>query len=648
MNIFRIKASLTASLSWLLLLFWSLTSLSGQETAGNRNSLIDETPFGSGFPKLDSLAVGQWWTADDPKLLVPRNEVLAFSVYTVQNGVLKMTAQLFPLKPDESQSVQLEIDRGEGWQHLATASVIQPGWSAHLRIEPWDDTADVRFRLLHAGGSEWSGLIRRNPVDKNPIVMGALSCNSSRTPGDRATIVGNLKKQDPDLLFFAGDQSYHHTEHTFGWLEFGMQFREIMRDRPTITIPDDHDIGQPNLWGESGIHCPRAAGTPGGYFYPASYVNMVQRCQTWHLPDPVDGEPVERGITVYFTRLKLGGIDFAILEDRKFKSGPEGKIPQQGPRPDHIVDPEYDPATVDVPGLELLGKRQLDFLGEWGRDWSDADIKCVLSQTAFCGAVHMHGGKNDRLLADLDCNGWPQTGRNLAVAALRRCRATHVCGDQHLAVVVKHGIETAGDGPVAFTVPAIVNTIYGRWWHPADERAGKNPTPDTPLPLMGDFRDGFGNPFRMLAYANPANIQDETKRGDGYGIVRFDRNAQSVTFECWPRFSDVDSGDAGQYPGWPLTVKIADNDGRTATGWLPTLEFRNEKNAVIEVSDERTGEVVYTHRNFSATAALPVYSPGPFTIRVGKNTPNQEISTGAVPTASRETAGILPVDSMNP
>ena len=47
-------------------------------------------------------------------------------------------------------------------------------------------------------------------------------------------------------------------------------------------------------------------------------------------------------------------------------------------------------------------------------------MKAVLSQTAFCGAVHMHGKPDDRLLADLDCNGWPQTKRNLALEEIRR------------------------------------------------------------------------------------------------------------------------------------------------------------------------------------------------------------------------------------
>ena len=97
-------------------------------------------------------------------------------------------------------------------------------------------------------------------------------------------------------------------------------------------------------------------------------------------------------------------------------------------------------------------------------------MKVVLSQTAFCGAVHIHAGK--RLLADLDCNGWPQTGRNKALRHLRAAKATHLCGDQHLAVVVKHGIDGHRDGPMAFTSPALVNTIYGRWWHPLGEKSG--------------------------------------------------------------------------------------------------------------------------------------------------------------------------------
>ncbi len=89
----------------------------------------------------------------------------------------------------------------------------------------------------------------------------------------------------------------------------------------------------------------------GGYYYSADYVRTVERCQTWHLPDAYDPTPVAQGIGVYYTSYNVGGIDFAIIEDRKFKSGPSGKIPDMGPRPDHINDPSYVRSAVDIEGF---------------------------------------------------------------------------------------------------------------------------------------------------------------------------------------------------------------------------------------------------------------------------------------------------------
>ncbi|MES2467942.1 MAG: metallophosphoesterase family protein [Verrucomicrobiota bacterium] len=585
-------------------------------------------PFGEGFPKLDSLATGEWWLAKPPlnnappPMEVPRDQVVAFALYTQESGVLKMTAQLYPLKPGESREARLELQRDGAWTGVATVPVTMPGWSAHFRLEKWDGSKDVPYRVRHGAEAIFEGLIRRDPLDKEVIVMANMSCNSSRTTGQRPEMIDNLRMQDPDLLFFAGDQTYRHTEHTAGWIEFGLQFRDIMRDRPTICIPDDHDVGHPNLWGENGKLSVRKDNADGGYFYPVEYVNMVQRQQSWSLPDPVDPAPVERGITVYFTRLRLGGIDFAILEDRKFKSGPAGKIPQMGPRPDHINDPAYDPKSIDLPGLQLLGARQEKFLHEWGQDWRGAQLKAVLSQTAFCGAVHMHGGPEDRLLADLDCNGWPQTPRRRALEEIRRARAVHLCGDQHLAVVVKQGIDAFGDGPWQFTSPALVNTIYGRWWHPLDENPGPNPVPGSPLPWTGDFLDGLGNKISMLAYANPPDIKDERQRGDGYGIVRFNKKARTFTFECWPRFADARQGDGAQFPGWPVTVKMDDNDGRKPVAWLPELIIEGAPDAVVQVVAEATGGILYTLRTPGPRWQPPVFAPGRYTVKTGRDLPD--------------------------
>ena len=524
------------------------------------------SPFGEEIPGLDGWATGRWWIAQ-PKdcpfpLDVPREEVIAFAIYAVDvppsgaAATLKLTAQLFPLKPGEAMEARLEIDTGSDWEEVATSDVQYPGWDAHFRVENWDTSRDTPYRVRHGEQAVFQGTVRRNPSKKERITVAVMSCNSSRTPGSRDELVKNIGEADPDLLFFAGDQTYRHTQHTIGWIEFGLQFREVLRDRPAVTIPDDHDVGHPNLWGASGKRALDKNGSDGGYYYPAAYVNMVQRQQTWHLPDPVDPEPVEQGISVYFTRLVVGGLDFAILEDRKFKTGPKGTIPQLGPRPDHITDPAYDRSAIDLEGLELLGRRQLDWLARWADDTDGVRAKAVLSQTAFCGAVHLHGEPSNRLLADLDCNGWPQAGRKAALRLIQQAGAVHLCGDQHLAVVVQHGIDAYRDGPFAFTSPALVNTIYGRWWHPEDEQPGQDPVPGSALPWTGDYEDGLGNKLSMLAYANPEDRSDETKRGDGFGVAVWDFPHKAVEFHCYPRFLKKVAGIPEEFPGWPVVVPL--------------------------------------------------------------------------------------------
>ncbi len=506
------------------------------------------------FSEVDTLAINDWWNRGDSPIInlkVGRDSVVAFGLYTVSNNTLKLSAQLYPLYPEETREVRLEVMKNGQWAEVQKQSINDLGWSALFRIDNWDSSKDVAYRIRHGAAAFFEGSIRKDPKDKDQIVLAALSCNSNKDRGMREHYVHNINYQNPDLIFFAGDQSYDHTEHTAAWLKFGLQFRETFRNRPCITIPDDHDIGQGNLWGENGKRSTSEGSPDGGYRYHPEYVKMVERCQTAHLPDPYDATPVERGIGVYYTSLFLGGIDFAILEDRKFKSGPEGKIPQQGPRPDHIRNPDYDPASIDLPGLTLLGERQHKFLEDWGRKYPEA-LKVVLSQTGFCGGAHIHGTLDNRLHADLDSNGWPQTSRNQALELIQKAKAIHIAGDQHLATVIKHGINEFGDGPWAFIVPAIVNDYYSRWWWPEDEKAGAHPNTQTELPWTGDYLDGFNNKITMMAYVNP----ESPSKGGGYGLIRFDKKQKTATFECWPRYVDVTQTDAAQFEGWPITVPL--------------------------------------------------------------------------------------------
>lgn len=504
------------------------------------------------FSKLDTLATNDWWNRKTSRIIdmkVPRDQVIAFGIYTTSNNTLKISAQLFPLYLEESRTVKLALYQDQAWKVVQTQEVNEIGWSALFRVENWDMNKAVKYKLMHGEKATFEGLIRRDPKNKNEITLAALSCNSNKDRGDRDQYVKNISALDPDLIFFAGDQSYDHKEHTAAWLKFGMQFRELFKNRPCITIPDDHDIGQGNLWGESGKKSLRKDGNDGGYFFHPEYVKMVERAQTAHLPDPYHKAPLEQGLTAYFTNLKIGAVDFAIIEDRKFKSGPNGKIPQQGPRADHINDPNYDPDSINLPELVLLGDLQHEFLAKWGENKA-TKMKAVLSATGFCGGAHLHGRNSSRLHADLDSNGWPQHGRNTALRLIKNAGAVHIAGDQHLATVIHHGIDKFDDGPWAFVVPAIINNYYSRWWWPEDEKPGENP--NDKLPWTGRYLDGFKNKINMQAYANP----DSRSSGAGFGFIRFNTVANEVTFECWPRNVDLTKQGNQQFQGWPVKIKL--------------------------------------------------------------------------------------------
>jgi hypothetical protein len=542
---------------------------------------------------------------------------VVFALYTVQDGVMKMTAQLYPGAEDAGEPVCLDLEEASEWAETAQAAVVMPGHTAHFRVEHWDAARDVRYRV-RLGASAYEGRIRRDPVEKDTIVAAVFTGNSPGPGGGRISkrdVVDHVAAIDPDVLLFTGDQVYNHDDHTKWWIDFGEIFGDIIRDRPTVTIPDDHDVGHPNLWGANGRPCERDH--DGGYMKPPEYVNMVQRQQTAHLPDPFDPAPVEQGITVYYTRMNVGGIDFAILEDRKFKSGCAGiAAPGLGPRPDHVTVPDYDPAEFDLPGLTLLGERQHVFLDHWARDWDGAVMKAAVSQTVWSMASTHHANGRDFYYADFDANGWPQSARNRAIAVLRRCYAVHLCGDQHLATLVQYGIDGWRDAGWAFCVPSIAN-LYPRWWAPKTKGLNREAGAQE---HTGDYLDGFGNRITVYAHTNPrkngrepAELHD---RMPGFGVARFDKAARTITFECWPRMAGPADPSVGQYTGWPRTIGQFDNDPRPAAAWLPTVRLADEEDAVVTVLSEPDGALVYAVRMQGGVFEPKVFAPGAYTLRV--------------------------------
>jgi hypothetical protein len=554
---------------------------------------------------------------------------ICFAPYTVHNGIVKMTAQFYPLADGESRKALLQIKKRQQWETVASAVVSEKPynnkdkdllWTAHFRVEGWDSSKTVPYRIVGIEGkATYEGMIRRDPVDKDEIVVAAFTGNGQFDRRMKPDIIANIKAQDPDLLFFSGDQVYDHNNHLDAWLHFGRQFGGIIKDRPTVCIPDDHDVGLPNLWGNGGKPTLEGYGDP-------IYVKAVEHAQTSNLPDPYDPTPIERGIEVYYTSLKIGRVDFAILEDRKFKTDYEvlnkETLKAKGvimSRADHVKIAPIDPLAVDVPDASLLGDRQLKFIEDWSDNWQGVDMKCALSQTIFAGGAHLHGD-GSRLAMDLDSNGWPQSGRNRAVGALRKAYAFHLAGDQHLATVIHHGIDDWNDSIYSFCVPSIFNH-YPRWWAPI-KREGKHI--ETLLPDTGEYLDGFGNRVTMYAYVNPDPNRKNMFGGewgenaDGYAIVRFNVRKRTIKMECWPRGVDVTKPIARQYAGWPITITQQDNYGRKAKAYLPTLKMNGITNPVVQIIDEADGQTVYTLRISGNTFRPKVFGHGSYTIIIGE------------------------------
>ena len=585
------------------------------------------------------------------------------ALYTVHRGILKLTAQLMPVGAQESQTAELQIKQGGGWKTAAKTKILPAGWTAPFRIEKWDSGKDTEFRVRYLlkgpGGKarphDWTGTIKRDPIDKPNLVVASLSCvqqidgtlaqNPTYRWKDRvwfphAEMTPHIQKHRPDLFFFAGDQIYEgnptrvvrapaeeaQLDYLYKWFLWCWSFGNLVRHAPCVCIPDDHDVYHGNIWGMGGAASASddPAGLRGGYGMPPSWLNMIQRTQTSHLPDPYDPTPAEQGIGVYYTALTWGGVGFAILEDRKFKSSPV-IVKAQMTNDSHITEKNFDTRKADIPGATLLGDKQLRFLHEFSKDWRDQAMKAALSQTIFCNLqISSRPPTTGELDKDLDSNGWPQSGRKAALRELRRGFMIHLAGDQHLASAVQHGIDEFGDACWSQCSPSIAN-LYPRFWNP--NYAPVNPLPNS-SPFMGDYEDGFHNKLTIHAVANPVNDPkhgqfpepvDLHRKATGYNIVRFNKVDRSITLETWPRYADPTDPKTGtQYPGWPITVKQTDNYGRKAVAYLPTLNVSGMNDPVIQIIEEATGEVVYTLRIKGAEFQPKVFARGKYKVHIGE------------------------------
>ncbi len=537
-----------------------------------------------------------------------------YTVHAERDGsrTLRLNVQLPLLASPDQARVRLVLEDGQTW---GDRNPLPDSWTVAFALGDIG-TGARRFRVetdlaLAGGGVEshvYTGRVRAEPSVDAPMTVGTLSCvknqvgpvqwNARGLWFPHEDLARSVELQDPDLLFFAGDQIYEgditgpdrrSIEHSIAdyhtkWQRFLWSFGDLTRERPTITVPDDHDVFHGNLWGAGGVRAEARDGLrdqdAGGYKMPVRFVNAVHATLTSHLPPPRVPERLPSGITTYTTRLCWGGLDCAILADRMWKDSPSVAATAGDYKNGWPQAEGYDPRSEELADAQLLGPEQEAFLAQWADERrSDAPFKLALSQSPFaCLHTLPDSSKSDAVVgrlvppapggyppddqpvSDADSNGWPRVGRDRAVRLLARAGALHLAGDQHLGTVAWYGLDDFRDGTLVFTNPAMANT-WPRRWMPAAEGANRRPTAPR---YTGDFIDGFGNRVSVLAAANPqANGREPLllcSRAPGFGILRFSPQRAGASLEAWPRWADS-TDPAWIFPGWPLEV---DGRGRPA------------------------------------------------------------------------------------
>lgn len=492
---------------------------------------------------------------------------ILWTQYSLSKRTLRLQAQLAAFSFAATASLYVRQSSSQ-WRLFSTRSMHRLSRTVLFTVPNWNSKINQPYRVEMTWQGKrysWRGTIRREPNNNKLLKLACFSCDNGYL-FPLPTMVAQVGRQNPDMLFFAGDQIYEDSgdfeirtfsstptamlDFLYRYYQFGWTWRELLRDRPSVIIPDDHDIFQGNLFGHRGRQLPRRQPFRwglGGYLLPSDWVNAVERIHVGHLPPSAVNLTLGIGIKPYFTSLTYGGVGFAVLEDRKFKTAP--------------LSLSLKESTEGIVG-DLLGPEQENFLKAWAREWKGQIMKCALSQTIFAAAATHSGYKLNRNSYYRDSGAWPKAARNRVVRILGDNNVLSIHGDQHLGILLRQGVNKFNDAGYAFMVPGTANGWPRAWWPGLQN--GQLPT--NRRRFTGLYYDDAGHPLNVVAVGNPnpkslqmsvrtnRRMQVGYAKGSGYGVVEFMKKTGMTRFSLY-RLGNTKE----MFPGFPKTVFIGGN-----------------------------------------------------------------------------------------
>lgn len=509
--------------------------------------------------------------------------------YLLSDNTVKIAAQFMPVDDDASSRsrtiarLYTKEDNAPRFRYRrrASARLHRLSRTVVFSVPNWDKTKAHDYVVE----TFWQGsrYVRRGKIRAEPtgtqFKIGVFSCDFGYL-FPHVELTQKVKRHNPDMLFFAGDQIYE-TNDEFGnakfaeledamldylrrYYRFLLSWQRLLKDRPSIIVPDDHDVFHGDLFGHGGrrLELDVVGGRRvindrnGGYLMPGKWVRAVERTQVGVLPTAATpGVRLPIGIRTYFTSVRYARLSFAVMEDRKFKTGPDSVEMTRGRVRDLGI------------GANLLGPAQEQWLDAWADDWTGHDMKIALSQTILCKATTHSGHELGRSTYTFDSGAWPIAARNRAVASLARARALSLHGDQHLGGIVRLRADEERDWErsyYGFMVPGTANGWPRAWWPRSAQGS-----------WTGRFKDDAGHDIDVLAIANPdkgSNLLARKfgdsiapgelayKKGSGYGMVTVDRRRTTAMIALYRVGRSRDE----LFDGFPRTIWIGGREDAEA------------------------------------------------------------------------------------